>query len=90
MAATSLKEIATNQNKIIDSEIASTKSRYVELQNTCDLLDAEFISSEAKKKNDVNLIVRADVLRCKSDKKRAEKRKLEDAIKSLEKKRKKV
>ena len=40
MAATSLKEIVTNQNKIIDSEIASTKSRCVELQNTCALLQS--------------------------------------------------
>ena len=56
------------------------------------IVDAEFISSvkEAEKKNDMNLIVRANALRCKSDKKRAEKRKLEDAIKSLEDKRKKV
>ena len=79
--------------KIIDGEIKEVRSKITEKTETCKMLDEKFVSlvEEAEKKNDINLVtVQANALKRKTEETEEPSRKLEETLKIMIKKKKKL
>ena len=76
--------------QIIGSEIKELQSLISELVKTSKTLDEKFVALVvvAEKKKDINLITEANALKRKSEEKVEERRKLEEGLKILIKKKK--
>ena len=78
--------------KIIDGEIKEVWSKITEKTETCKMLDEKFVSlvEEAEKKSDINLVVQANALKRKTEETEEQRRKLEETLKIMIKKKKKL
>ena len=78
--------------KIIDREIKEVRSKITEKNETCKTLDEKFVSlvEEAEKKKDINLVVQANALKRKNEETEEERRKLEETLKVMIEKKKKL
>ena len=81
-----------NQLKILEKDIADVKLKIEGLQNTCDLLDAEFDSSvfqaEEEPENSIAIISKSTALKRKSNEKKQDIKKVEETLKIIDAKRK--
>ena len=68
------------------------RSKITEKNETCKILDEKFVSlvEEAEKKKDINFVVQANALKRKNEETEEERRKLEEALKVLIEKEKKL
>ena len=75
--------------KIIDGEIKEVWSKITEKTETCKMLDEKLVE-EAEKKSDINLVVQANALKRKTEETEEQRRKLEETLKIMIKKKKKL
>ena len=82
----------SNEKQILLEEINAVSSKCVDLQNTSKALDEEFIVciENAEKKNDMNLVIKGNALRRRSEEARTELKNLQEVLGILEKKQKKI
>ena len=82
----------SNEKQILLEEINAVSSKCVDLQNTIKTLDEEFILfiKNAEKKNDMNLVIKGNALKRRSEQAQTELKKLQEALGILEEKRKKM
>ena len=86
------KEKETNNRKaIIISETNEVQLEHDEIAKTGKMLDEEFVASvrDAEEKNDMSLVVKANVMK-RCEEKKVEIKELEKALKILQEKRKKL
>ena len=86
------KNECNEQLKILTAEIKDVMQKKNILLEVCQKLDKEFVDivKDAKKKNDMGLIVKANALKRKSEEKRLEISTFDKAIEAMEAKRKKL
>ena len=86
------REKTDNARKILEREIEETKVKREQLVKTCEMLDSDFVSyvEEAEKKQDMKLISKANALKRRSEEKKEEIKKLEEAVGVLEEKKKRT
>ena len=86
------KESNDSQAEILDSEIKEVWQKSEQLLKTEALLDKEFVEEvkQAEIKGNMNLVVKANVLKRRSEECAAERKKLEEALEVLEQKIKKI
>ena len=82
----------SNEKRILLEEINAVSSKCVDLQNTSKTLDEEFIVciKHAEKKNDMNLVIKGNSLKRRSEEVQAELKKIHEALGILKEKRKKM
>ena len=78
--------------KNIDREIKEVWSKITEKNKTCKMVDEKFVLlvEEVEKKKDINLVVQANVLKRKNEETEEERRKLEETLKVMIEKKKKL
>ena len=81
----------SNEKQILLEEINAVSSKCLDLQNTSKTLDEEFIVfiKNAEKKNDMNLVIKGNALKRRSEQAKTELKELQEALGILEEKRKK-
>ena len=81
----------SNEKWILLEEINAVSSKCVDLQNTSKALDGEFIVciKTAEKEIDMNLVIKGNMLKSRSEEAQAEPKKLQEALGILEKTKKK-
>ena len=82
----------SNEKRIVLEEINAVSSKCVDLQNTSKTLDEEFIVciiKNAEKKNYLNLVIKQNALKRRSEEAQAKLKKLQQALGILKEKRKK-
>ena len=84
--------IKETQKDILKAEIKDLQSKICKKSQTCKVLDEKFVKlvAEAEKKKDFNLITEANALKRKSEGTEEEKKTLEEALKVVEEKKKKI
>ena len=92
VAETEQREKTDNARKILERDIEETKVKREQLVKTCEMLDSDFVSyvEEAEKKQDMKLISKANALKRRSEEKKEDIKKLEEAIGVLEEKKKRT
>ena len=81
-----------NFKKIIDIEIKEVWSKITEKNETCKMMDENFVSlvEEAEKKKVINLVVQANELKRKNEETEEQRKKLQEALKVMIEKEKKL
>ena len=86
------KESNDARAEILDSEIKEVRQNSEQFLKTEALLDKEFVEElkQAEIKGDINLLVKANALKRRSEECVAERKKLEEALEVLEQERRKI
>ena len=81
----------SNEKRILLEEINAVSSKCVDLQNTSKTLDEEFIAciKNAEKKNDMNLVIKGNALKRRSEEAQTELKKTAGSFRNFRRKEKK-